>query len=410
MNLHYPFLPAILFFGTAFGLLWPAISHHGDSNLFALLAFSVFLVWLEHRLWFLLPLSGALAGVATCFMQPKGVLLLVAFCASVWLLNRKERPVFLPLAWMATGYALILTAAAGYFWHRHALPDLIYANITFPMMEYSGVNSVLYGMGLFSFYGHRWAAALSESFSPALAYPITAFLLIPFLVVALLPALLLAIAVRGRKQAFPREAIPYWLCGSALWFSELHRKDIMHLVYGSPLLLILCCSLYEKILGSRVRNWVSSLTLFATALAMANFLVVLTAQTKMETRRGSAYAYGKDEVLAMLNADIKPGEEIFVYPFRPSYYFLLNARNATRYTSLMPGYNNDSQFQEVLRELESKKVCHVIWDSTEAQNLAWAFPRAPAKAGLLEAYLRTHYRTIDSRLGIRLLERNSKCH
>ncbi len=409
MNLRYPFLPAVLFFGTAFGLLWPAVSHHGDSNLFALLAFAVFVVWLEKRLWFLLPLSGALAGVTTCFMQPKGALLLVAFCASVWLLNRKEGRAFLHLACLAAGYALVLMMAAGYFWHRHALPGLIYATITFPMMEYSGVNSVPYGMGLFSFYGHRWAAVLSESFSPALGYPITTFLLIPFIAVALLPALLLAIAVWGRKQAFSREAVPYWLCGFAVWFSELHRKDIMHLVYGSSLLLILCCSLYEEILGSRIRNWLSSLTVFATALALVNFLVVLTAQTKIETRRGSAYAYRSDEVLALLNANIKPGEETFVYPYRPLYYFLLNAPNATRYSLLMQGYNTGSQFQEVLKELENKKVCHVVWDATVAQNMAWAFPQAPAKAALLEPYLQTHYRVIDSREGVRLLERNAKC-
>jgi hypothetical protein len=407
MNLRYPILPAILFFGTAFGAFWPTISHHGDSNLFALLAFAVFLVWLERRLWFLLPLSGALAGVTTCFLQPKGVLLLGAFCASVWLLNRKEGRVFLHLTCLAAGYALILMSAAGYFWHRHALPELIYANITFPMMKYGAVNSVPYGTGLFSFYGHQWASSLSESFSPALGYPITAFLLIPFLVVAVLPALLLAAAVWGRGRAFSREAIPYWLCGFALWFSELHRKDIMHLVYGSPLLLILCCSLYEKTIGPRVRNWLNSLTVFATALALVNLLVVLTAQTKVETRRGSGYAYQSDEVLAILNANIKPGEEIFAYPFLPSYYFLLNAPNATRYSSLMQG--TESQFQEVLQQLESKRVCHVIWDTTEAQSMPWSLPPGTVKAELLEDYLRTHYRTVDSRRGVLLLERSSKC-
>ena len=37
---RYPVLPCILAFSTYFGMLWPAISHHTDSNFFALLAFT----------------------------------------------------------------------------------------------------------------------------------------------------------------------------------------------------------------------------------------------------------------------------------------------------------------------------------------------------------------------------------
>jgi hypothetical protein len=32
---------------------------------------------------------------------------------------------------------------------------------------------------------------------------------------------------------------PYWLAGGALWISELHRRDVTHLTYGSALLIIL---------------------------------------------------------------------------------------------------------------------------------------------------------------------------
>jgi len=76
-------LPAILLFATSFGMLWPAISHHTDSNFFALLTFACMVLWQDSRRLSLLFFAGVLAGVTTCFLQPKGMLLLLAvLCGS----------------------------------------------------------------------------------------------------------------------------------------------------------------------------------------------------------------------------------------------------------------------------------------------------------------------------------------
>ena len=42
-------LPCLLVAGTYFGLLWPAISHHVDSNFFALLSVAALVLWHDRR-------------------------------------------------------------------------------------------------------------------------------------------------------------------------------------------------------------------------------------------------------------------------------------------------------------------------------------------------------------------------
>src|SRR5215469_13990204 len=54
-------LPCILLAGTYFGGLWPAISHHVDSNFFAMLAVASMVLWYDLRSDSLLVAAGVLA-------------------------------------------------------------------------------------------------------------------------------------------------------------------------------------------------------------------------------------------------------------------------------------------------------------------------------------------------------------
>jgi hypothetical protein len=65
----YRMLPCILLAGTYFGGLWPAISHHVDSNFFALLAVVCMVLWQDRRSKSMLLVAGALAGVTSCFVH-----------------------------------------------------------------------------------------------------------------------------------------------------------------------------------------------------------------------------------------------------------------------------------------------------------------------------------------------------
>lgn len=406
LNCASPLTPAVIFVSTSFGLLWPAISHHGDSTLFALLSFTGFVYWLDSRRRFLLVLVGVLAGLTTCVMQQKGVLLYLSYVVVIWLLCRREAMFRSFLGWLSAGYFAVGSCVLALFWRAGALQDLIYVNVIFPLTRYSDANSVPYGLGLFSFYWHRWTVPLNEALSPAIGYATGAVLIVPFLLVASLPVILAGFLLWGRNAALNRLTAPYWASGVALWVSEIHRKDIMHLVYGSPLLIVLCIYLLGRLPDKGKMRSIRMVAACAWVLAMFNLCVVSTAQTRIATRRGTVYNHQTDTVLEYLNAHVRPGEEIFAYPFRPMYYFLLDARNATRYSFFMPGWNTESQLKEVVDTLEQKKIRHVIWDdSYESRRTAWAFPRKVKTVQIVEPYLKEHYMTVYSSSGVRVMER-----
>jgi 4-amino-4-deoxy-L-arabinose transferase-like glycosyltransferase len=89
---QYQILPCILLAGTYFGTLWPTISHHVDSNCFALLSVACMTVWQDRRKGGLLFAAGALAGATTCFLQQKGLLLLLALLVWLWMQRRRRSP------------------------------------------------------------------------------------------------------------------------------------------------------------------------------------------------------------------------------------------------------------------------------------------------------------------------------
>ena len=78
----FDYLPAVLYIVLSIPL-WPANSHHWDSNLFVLLSVILFLTWWDKGGLLNLSLSGLTAGIATCFMQHKGLLIFVIFAALI---------------------------------------------------------------------------------------------------------------------------------------------------------------------------------------------------------------------------------------------------------------------------------------------------------------------------------------
>ena len=397
--------PLILFAAASFGLLWPAVSHHGDSNLFALLSFAIFLHALDRRRPALYVCAGAMAGIASCFMQQKGLLLGISFGAAIWLLDRRTPHFRMLLLCLAAGYTAVGVFCCALFYRAGVLGSLIYANVVYPLTHYGAANSVPYAMGILNFYWPLWSRPLASTLPLPVAYSLAVLLMVPFVFVAALPLLLTGCALKLRGSAFDRFTLPYWLCGTAVWLSELQRKDIWHLVYGSPLLILLCFYLLHHLPYRWTGRGLQLITICGCVLAACNLLVVSTARTPIATRRGTVYGYRPDPVLEYLNAHIRPGEGILAYPFRPAYYFLLDANNVTKYTFYMRGMHGNDVFQSAVDALESGKVKHVIWDTTyEDPSVEWAFP-VKFHASMVETYLAAHYSIIYKAKGIRLLER-----
>jgi hypothetical protein len=235
-----------------------------------------------------------------------------------------------------------------------------------------------------------------------------AVLITPFLFVAALPALLPMLGARHRKNTARPEIVLYWLCGWALWLSEIHRKDICHLVFGSPLLIILCIYYLEQYRAKVADLGLQILAISAACLAGFNLFLVLSVRP-IATRVGSVAVFENVPLLGLLDDKVAPGEEIYAYPYCPMYYFLSATTNPTRYGALVYNFNTPSQFEEVIRVLDQRRVRYVVWDTNfEAKTVAAAFPalaRMPPRKFIIEPYLESHYKLVKEEDGIRLLER-----
>jgi hypothetical protein len=215
-----------------------------------------------------------------------------------------------------------------------------------------------------------------------------------------------------RESALNPEIVLYWLCGWAIWLAEIHRKDIPHLVFGSPLLIVLCIH-YLAEYRARVADLVLRiLAISAVCLVSLNFVLALSAHA-MATRVGSVAVYKSDPVVAALDDRVAPSDEIFVYPGSPEYYFLSATTNPTRYSGLLYNYNSAAEFEEVVRVLDERHIRYVLWDTgLEAKALRYQFPSAiPARPDelIIEPYLESHYKTVWSdNKGVYLMERKNE--
>jgi 4-amino-4-deoxy-L-arabinose transferase-like glycosyltransferase len=401
-------LPALILAATYFGGLWPEISHHVDSNFFGLLSVACLVAWNARRHSGFLIAAGLLIGATTCIYQPKGALLLLASLAWLWFQRKSTSTPLAVLALLAGSCFAVVALVLVYFWSQGALGSLAYANFIFPRYNYGAVNSVPYATDLLHYYWSPWFKAFGGGIA---AIAPAAILITPLAFVAALPLFLLLVAMRCKWKSIPPLLALYWLCGWAIWFAEFHRRDIDHLVFGSPLLILLCIHTLTEIRGKLAHAALQILAICAVCLASFNCCVVLFAGAHTtETRVGRAALIGKgpDRVLRFLDEHLSPGEAIFSYPYFPTYYFLSAANNPTRYSILMYNYNTPAQFREVVSVLEQRRVRYVIWETTFAEQAENDFPgmipNNPADL-ILEPYLESHFKQVENDDGIRIMER-----
>jgi hypothetical protein len=402
VNSRYQVMPCLILAGPYFGMPTQGVSHHIDSNFFALLSILCLILWHEKPRNALLIFAGILAGAVTCILQPKGVLLFGALLVWLWLRRREVPAPLLKIALLAAGYFSFIGLVLAYFWSQGALGSLVFDNFIYPAQHYSKVNVVAYAQGIEG-YWNLWVGMGSWQWSPLMA----AFLILPFLFVATLPLLLLLLGLRCKWKSMSPEIVLLWLCGAALWAAELHRRDIYHLVWGSPLAAILCFHMLGQFQARFVDITVQILGISAVCLAGFNLLAVAIAQST-PTRAGNVMTHDSTRTLRFLIDHTSPGENIFVYPYSPTYYFLSGTTNPTPYSLLLYNYNTPSQFQEAVSILDREQVKYVIWDTAQLSRMDYNFPGSLPKSTtelIVEPYLESHYKLVNDDHGIRILER-----
>jgi hypothetical protein len=302
------------------------------------------------------------------------------------------------------GFALPALITLAYFAARHCLPQML-ADCLWPLQHYAAVNRVPYG-----FMGMQYPE-LDKVLAGPWGYRLAIIVLLsPCFIISALP--ILAVGALGfwllrlRRGEQPNVASYYVLVSATLvglLLSTLaSRPEFNRILSQAPLFfLILAWGLDGSCLRSQFAQDIQRLLkyyilLSFTGLGLALLWRPLNAHTVLETRHGALRAERSDPVLQELQARVRPGEKIFVYPYQPLYYYLSATSNPTQFEFLFPGMHTPGQLDEAVRELAADRTPLILFQPSFSDVVVLNWPATPIKAlaekDALTEYMLAHYR------------------
>jgi hypothetical protein len=407
---HDRFLVSMTYIAAAVPL-WPGQNFHLDSNAGFLGAVALGTAGGSKCLTWRAVVAGFLTSCVALTMVQKGGVLAAGLCLA-FLLDRTT-------SWRARAAAVaaflltILTAvsaAAYYFASHRALAQLAYATVIWPMTQYHTVNRVPVGHGMEEIHRHMY-----ELWGSALPWPagslVALWAVAPVIITLTLAIVGFAALARAASGADGRwRHVTSLAMGVGLMISESHRPDIMHLLYGAPLLMVAGHDTLQEWLARRHRSLQLVMPAAMAPALVAALVVPLTAQTVVSTRVGSLHLLARDPAIDYLTQHTSPGERVFIYPYVPMYYFVGGVANPTKYSIFMYGINTDEQAQEIVDALENQQVRVVMWDAvySGAGLSRWFNYRPPpVEQQVIERYLQARFRVDGVAGNFRILLRRS---
>jgi 4-amino-4-deoxy-L-arabinose transferase-like glycosyltransferase len=386
------------------------ILHNWDSTVLAYLALYCAVLLMERRQWVWALATGSLTALAFLFEQSKGTGLIIGLLAGWLLIRWRSRGNWFPngkqVAGAILGFLWPFVLTFSYFVAKHSIREMV-VDWTWAIFHYSGANKLPYGYVVLS--TPDGAGVFSGSWASRVILAIVSgpFLFIPILPIAAV-AILLWLVFRSLRDEVTLPHCAYWMLVSAvlsgLLLSTLltKRADFTHLNYLGPLFYLALAWVLDGLqLQSRLwRVSVPVIVLYST-LSTAFFgltllLPALRADHRISTIRGIVRTGDPDRALEYVQAHTTPGENIFVYPYQPSFYYLTGTFSATRFDYLQPGMHTAEQFQEALRELAADRTRVVLFETSFSENYSLTWPSTPVQVFVandpIEKYVFAHYR------------------
>jgi hypothetical protein len=211
-------------------------------------------------------------------------------------------------------------------------------------------------------------------------------------------------AIAGGLWLLRRDSHPdlrwFLLGGGALLLTQVPRMDTLHLVWSTPILLVLGAVALERV--PRPVALLCGLAVLAlvwptlsSRLAYVSEPRATVADVEAPTQTAADIQGAVDDIQWRTQA----GEPIFVYPTSPLLYALANRPNPTRFDHLNPGAATPAQIQAVIADLQGAGVKLVV--ISDFWQDAWGAPGANA---VLEDWLSTHYTEVGRHGAYRVLE------
>jgi 4-amino-4-deoxy-L-arabinose transferase-like glycosyltransferase len=364
--------------------------HRWDSGAFALasIAVAVGAQSESRRRW--LVASGVLIAAAALATPSIGLVAVVTLIWLAWPAGQRERATWYLLGLAAAGAALL-----GVLWSTRMLAPLA-QQIFWLSRNYAANNAMPYG-AIIGGYG-----ALFEG-AGALELLVRSCVVFCVALPAILPVVVLAgggiFWVRRKSDSRPLGSVmPYLLlCVAALAASTYPRSDIAHLAWVSALPYAVAGILIFHLLAARARAWLTiSMAVWAAVFA---FQAQLSARlVPLHTPVGDVRASAAEAPLvAELLSRVQPGQSLFVYPYKPLFYFLTQTTNPTRYSYLEAGMMTGDDSRLALSELEAQPPEWVLYMDLDRSEFARVFPGGKhlnPHYPQLESWIKANYRPV----------------
>jgi hypothetical protein len=354
----------------------------------------------SRRLWLL---SGSLVAAAAWATPSVGW---VAVPLLLWASRRSLRSALACLA----GGAAVTAAAVAYLAGTHALGPMIEA-MRWTAANYTQANALPYGVMGFDSAGAQAAPVGFLQHAARLAA--SAFVSLP----AILPAAALAGWVwrlaRRRETAETRAVVPLLAVTLALVLSAWPRWSSIQLLFVAAVPFTLCGILLHRSMDARWRPPLYAAFLLLALISGLRQTAAAFDSSGFSTRAGFMRGASEDvEFLEPLERRIQPGDSLFVFPYLPALYPLLDAHNPTRFLYLQPGMMTAGDERDAIAEVEAGRPRWVVLADIPRETILAAWPRSEASRIPMEAmhlYLRTHYREVEQVNGkwgaLKILER-----
>jgi hypothetical protein len=324
--------------------------------------------------------AGLCASAALLCMQSEGALAVLTVV--IWLLLVEKLAVKAnwrdslrrgvgPASWFLLGVGTPMGIAISYFWAHGALGAWVFDNFTFLFTNYAPYES---GPGIYSWV--RFKSLFHWLVREPSVHNGFYFVGFYFFSVAG-PAIGFAGAIwqlrrrRALEASRSRLLLLYLLVGFGSLISELHGPDMLHLIWASPIILILFVNSWNEA-SSAWGRWRRPLI----ALAGLSLILVVSGayrrvahrekwNSPVQTRRGTFYTDKESagmyqQWINTIEQDVPPGSETFIYPREVQFYYLTATQNPTRHDVLYPDFHSPGQFAEAISALGRQKPKYIF--------------------------------------------------
>lgn len=373
-------------FGVAqAAIFYPALqfaSPHWFSTLLALIVF-----------WFVLGrgldrpgralAAGALTALVGLSQQPKGAAtafgVAIVIARDVWLARGGglfATALIRQLAAYGGGVLAVLVPVLGGFLLVAGFQRVFEALIYTPLISYREYEFVQQGRWMLRAADWSILKTLALSVSPILYLNLMPFI-IPVAALRLLWQRARGVDAAGRRPLFV--AVVF---SAFAMVSVSYQPNHFHFAIVGPIWLSLFAELTEAAVRRLERGWhFRAAAPVAAAAIMALFVIETTREARVvwkkigvpsQTQFGLIHFHTRplaDEVESVRTVMQAEGvHDVLVYPTHAAMYLLTKTRNPTRFQLLIPGYNSQAQFDEVLADLERQQVPYILrtfwwWDS-----------------------------------------------